>query len=131
MSNFNKLTRFIMISISIIILLNNGCSQKKEIFTNSIEMDFVLIQEGSFIMGESREFDAGKFGAPDYLIHGDYDEHPLYKVTISKPFYMSVSEVTVEQFQKYRPGYIGVEEYHPYVYIRIKFHKKRLIFCYL
>ncbi len=54
----------------------------KNAYANSIGIEFVLIQPGSFMMGS----------------HGDGDELPLHQVKISKPFYMGKTEVTQEQW---------------------------------
>jgi len=43
---------------------------------------------------------------------GDYDEIPRHKVTITQPFYMSETEVTVEQFKQFRPDYPGYAEHN-------------------
>ncbi|WP_372683139.1 formylglycine-generating enzyme family protein [Desulfosarcina sp.] len=63
-------------------------SEKMEIrVVNTIGMEFVLIPPGTFVMG-----------SPAEEAHRDVSElqHP---VTISRPFYMQTSEVTVEQWQ--------------------------------
>lgn len=57
-------------------------------YTNSIDMKFVLIPSGSFVMG-SHEFEPGR-----------PDEKPQRQVTISKPFYLGMYEVTQEQWVK-------------------------------
>ena len=49
-----------------------------------VKMELVLIQPGSFMMGDDK---------------GDAEEKPVHKVTISKPFYMGKFEVTQEQWQ--------------------------------
>ena len=49
-----------------------------------IKIELVLIQPGSFMMGDEK---------------GDDEEKPVHKVTISKPFYMGKFEVTQEQWQ--------------------------------
>jgi len=78
---------------------------------NSIGMRLVRIEPGSFTMGQD--------GPPleDYLgqkrfgeIHKatdriDFDEKPAHKVTISRPFLMSVTEVTVGQYRQFDPGF--------------------------
>ncbi len=106
-----KLWRIIFLST---LLFVAGCSTKTENFTNSIGMKFVLIPDGSFKMGEQNEINAKKLGGPEYLTNGDYDEKPLHKVIINEPFYMSITEVTVDQFKKFRPSYVGVKQYYPY-----------------
>ena len=55
------------------------------ITTNTIGMKLKLIQPGSFMMGST----------------GDYDnEMPVHKVTLTKPFYLGVYEVTQEQYER-------------------------------
>ena len=49
-----------------------------------VKMDFVLIQPGKFMMGSDK---------------GDPDEKPAHEVTIAKPFYMAVNEVTQLQWK--------------------------------
>jgi formylglycine-generating enzyme required for sulfatase activity len=62
---------------------------KADEFTNSIVMEFVLIQRGAFFMGSDR--------ARDTLASAD--EVPRHKVTISRDFYMGKYEVTQEQWE--------------------------------
>lgn len=57
---------------------------RPQTLTNSIGMEFVLLPEGSFMMGSE---------------HGDADERPVHRVTISQPFYLGVYEVTQAQWQ--------------------------------
>ena len=59
------------------------------VITNSIGMKLVLIPAGEFLMG-SPESDSD---APD-------EEKPQHKVRISKPFYLGVTEVTQEQYER-------------------------------
>jgi len=49
-----------------------------------VKMDFVLIHAGSFMMGSEK---------------GDSDEKPVHEVTITKPFYMGIYEVTQAQWK--------------------------------
>ena len=53
--------------------------------TNSIGMQFRLIKPGSFLMGSTQ---------------GDSDEAPVRKVTLTRPFYVGVYEVTQAQYEK-------------------------------
>ena len=96
------------------LIFSKGCSTQLEKFSNSIGVDFVLIPSGSFIMGESNTVPEKYLTDFEYLTNGDWDEHPVHEVEISNPFYMSVTEVTIEQFKKFRPDYEGSEEYAPY-----------------
>ena len=58
-------------------------------FTNSINMKFVRIEPGSFMMGQDKG--------------GDWDERPVHKVNITKPIYMAVTEVTNAQHEQFDP----------------------------
>jgi formylglycine-generating enzyme required for sulfatase activity len=89
--------------------------------TNSIGMALVRIEPGSFEMGlDSAPIDAELRKGPVGVIYdrpssgGDYDEVPVHKVTISKPFWISASEVTIAQFQQFRPAYQGYDHFAPY-----------------
>src|SRR5215469_2869584 len=76
--------------------------------TNSIGMTLVPIQPGSFEMGvDSTPLPAAITKAPkgagsDRPESGDYDEVPVHKVTITKPFLIGATEVTIEQFRQFR-----------------------------
>jgi formylglycine-generating enzyme required for sulfatase activity len=60
------------------------------IFTNSIDMEFVLIPAGTFVMGSpDSETEAG-LGA---------DERPAHRVTISQPFFLGKYPVTQAQWE--------------------------------
>ena len=58
------------------------------VITNSIGMKLTLIQPGSFLMGST------KGGATANR------ETPVHKVTLTRPFYLGVYEVTQEQYKK-------------------------------
>lgn len=90
---------FFLICGSIVVTMNkksNGNSKetsidKKKIWlADDISMEFVRINAGSFMMGAAEET-------------GDEDEMPVHKVTISKPFYMGIYEVTQEQWNEVMP----------------------------
>lgn len=76
------------LSVIVAILLLNPFQTVAEskTYTNSIGMEFVLIQPGEFLMG-SHEFE-----------NGATDEKPRHEVKITKPFYMGKYEVTQEQW---------------------------------
>ncbi len=59
-------------------------------FTNSIGMRFKLIPKGAFSMGSPAE-DKQALG----------DEKPRHRVTIKRPFYLGVTEVTRGQFRRF------------------------------
>ena len=58
-------------------------------FVNSIGMKFVLIPAGTFRMG-----------SPESEEERLSDEGPVHEVQITRPFYMSVTPVTQEQYEK-------------------------------
>jgi len=68
----------------LLLLAQNRDVQSKTSKSNSIGMEFVLIQPGTFHMGS---------------VDGDADEKPIHPVTISKPFYIGKYEVTQKQWR--------------------------------
>ncbi len=56
-------------------------------FINSLEMEFTLIQSGTFTMGSP----------PDELYRGSSEVR--HRVSISRPFYMQTTEVTLKQWR--------------------------------
>ncbi|MBD3184863.1 SUMF1/EgtB/PvdO family nonheme iron enzyme [Candidatus Poribacteria bacterium] len=63
---------------------------ESKVYENSIGMKFTRIEPGSFIMGQE---------------DGDFDERPVHKVNITKPFYMAVTEVTNQQYEEFNPDH--------------------------
>jgi|GEM_PF-5604202 len=63
---------------------------EEEVKTNSLGMNFVKVDPGSFYMGSDQ---------------GEYDEKPVYRVTISSPFYMSTTPVTNAQYEQFNPNH--------------------------
>jgi sulfatase modifying factor 1 len=78
-------------------------------FTNSIGMRFVRVEPGSFAMGHDAPLskdilDVTEIGSDRAIWlpeRGDPDERPVHRVTISRPFYMAVTEVTNEEFERF------------------------------
>ena len=78
-------------------------------FENSLKMKFVRIEPGEFTMGNDQNLsaavlDAKEFGSDRKIWlreRGDYDEAPVHKVRITKPFYMAAHEVTNEEFERF------------------------------
>lgn len=64
-----------------------GFSEKPKNFTNSIGVEFVYINSGSYMMGSPEDY-------------GDANEHPQKQVVISDGFYLGKYEVTQEQWEK-------------------------------
>lgn len=65
-------------------------------------MRMVAVPAGGFIMGST--------AIDDY-----WDERPAHPVTITRPFLMSETEVTLEQYRQYRPDFTGTPGCGPYV----------------
>ena len=63
-------------------------------FINSIGMGLVRMHPGTFEMGSW---------------DGEWDERPVHKVTISREFYMGMTEVTAEQYRLFDANYSGTE----------------------
>jgi len=82
---------------------------------NSIGMRLVRIEPGTFEMGQlSSELSAEVRGDNRSLSQGDFDERPVHKVKISQAFYMSETEVTINQFRQFKAEYPGYDKYKPY-----------------
>src|SRR6185295_13783942 len=88
---------------------------------NSLGMKLIRIEPGSFQMGVDSvplppELTKGLSGVswdrPDG--NGDYDEVPVHKVTITQPLLIGETEVTIEQYQRFKPEYKGNEHWTPY-----------------
>lgn len=94
--NINKLLFFKFLIISIIYFLPENIQGQNDLqnleshHVNSIGMDFVKIESGTFMMGSQ---------------DGELDEEPIHMVEISNPFYMGVFQVTNEQFEKFDPSH--------------------------
>jgi len=96
---------------------------------NSAGMKFVRVEAGNFRMGESAtvsdellvpltyptreelrtrypDVDPAKFRIPfEARRHGDFDEHPVHRVRISRAFYMGGTEVTNAQYELFDPAH--------------------------
>jgi len=97
--------------------------------SNSIGMQMVAIPAGSFEMGETNSLpdelleplcypsrpdlqrryphgDPKRFAIPfEHARHGDFDEHPVHRVTIAKAFHMSATQVTNAQYEQFDPAH--------------------------
>ncbi|MGH8017423.1 MAG: SUMF1/EgtB/PvdO family nonheme iron enzyme [Opitutaceae bacterium] len=85
-----------------------------DVVTNSLGMKLRPVPAGTFTMGETNATPPGVFEQAEYLQRGDWDEHPAHEVTLSQPFHMSETEVTIAQFQQFRPDYAGSEKHAPF-----------------
>ncbi|HIJ72414.1 MAG TPA: SUMF1/EgtB/PvdO family nonheme iron enzyme [Planctomycetes bacterium] len=83
-------------------------------YTNSIGMKFVRIEPGTFQMGQIRKplpVEVSVRGL-DFLKEGDFDEEPVHSVTISRPFYMGIYEVTNFQYELFEPEHKSLRGKH-------------------
>jgi len=74
------MTTFLYLAIAV-----SGCGMSGT-FENTIGIEFMLIKPGSFLMGGE---------------NGDFDEVPVHRATISKPFLMAKTEVTNAQYEQF------------------------------
>lgn len=112
-STSNKNLKFYFFLFSTL-FLTLSCNNKPKKFTNSLGTEFVLIPSGYFLMGESNKMPSQMIEDYKYLKEGDFDEHPVHEVEISKSFYISTKEITIEEFKKFRENYVGAEEFAPF-----------------
>ncbi len=71
--------------------------------TNSIGMKMALIPPGEFMMGSPKELIDEELKTPgieDWYKESLPGEHPQHRVRITKPFYLGVTEVTQEEYQR-------------------------------
>jgi antitoxin component YwqK of YwqJK toxin-antitoxin module len=61
----------------------------------------ILINSGTFRMGDLNDL-------------GSYDEKPVHQVTISRPFYVSEREITINQYCEFNKEFKDEGAYHPY-----------------
>ncbi|MHC4154052.1 MAG: SUMF1/EgtB/PvdO family nonheme iron enzyme [Planctomycetota bacterium] len=88
---------------------NGGFPDEKQ-FVDSVGMRLVRIEPGSFMMGNDKELPEHLAAPNADLKSGDYDESPVYKVTITRAFYISETEVTIEQYRKFKSDYPGFSD---------------------
>lgn len=105
-----------------IVLGTAAMAQDNAPAVNSLGMTLVRIAPGSFAMGVDStplplELTKGVSGASwdRTAQEGDYDEVPVHQVTITRPFLISETEVTVAQYRRFRPDYQENKFWSPYV----------------
>ena len=87
----------------------------KDIYTNSLGMQFVSVEPDSFRMGigktplpseltdDTPQKQSRKPDQRPYLCNGDFDEYPQHMVTITQPFQVSSYQVTNIQYEQFDP----------------------------
>jgi formylglycine-generating enzyme required for sulfatase activity len=89
--------------------------------TNSLDMKLMRIEPGEFVMGAGDQPPTTR----EQWDQRDWDEAPAHRVTITKAFFMSATEVTNAQYEQFDPQHKklrdlrGVSEAddHPVVYV--------------
>jgi formylglycine-generating enzyme required for sulfatase activity len=88
MATFNILTRRTLAALALVALAQAALAAEPAAFTNSLGMAFVRIPAGTFQMGAG---DDERDALPN--------ERPRHPVTISRPFYLALHEVTQAQWE--------------------------------
>jgi formylglycine-generating enzyme required for sulfatase activity len=70
--------------------------------TNTLGMRLRRIEPGTFPMGNDRALPDELFG-PSCFRHGDFDERPVHRVTLTYPFAIGECEVTNSQYERFDP----------------------------
>ncbi|MHC4620499.1 MAG: SUMF1/EgtB/PvdO family nonheme iron enzyme [Planctomycetota bacterium] len=103
---------FTTILLTVSVTVGSAQAPAGQEYTNSTGMRFVRIEPGTFERGQLKrlapevlpEIEGGDRGGRfDLHAEGDYDERPIHTVTVSKPFYMGVYEVTNKQYELFDP----------------------------
>jgi len=71
--------------------ISTAAQKLEKSFTNSLGMKLVRIDPGTFLMGQAQ--------------NGDWDERPVHEVTITRPYYLSATEVTNAQYEQFDPSH--------------------------
>jgi formylglycine-generating enzyme required for sulfatase activity len=95
-------------------LQSRGPETEPASFVNSLGMRMVRISPGEFLMGNESQTPAEVLGQDPVLANGDYDEKPVHTVRITRGFYISETEVTAQQFARFRFDYQDVSSSSPY-----------------
>jgi len=89
--------------------------ERADSFVNSLGMKMVSIHAGTFQMGGDLPTDPEQLKQFKWLTHGDYDEKPVHEVKIAHGFFMAQTEVTAEQYARFRADYQDLGPFPPYV----------------
>lgn len=74
---------------------------------NSLGMSMIPIPAGSFTMGQDGPpSDCQISKHPEKFDDADWDERPAHKVTISTPFLIGATEVTLGQYRQFQPDHL-------------------------
>jgi len=102
--NQNSLKKLCFFLCCCLFLCAHAQNSEKELYENSLGMQFVKIPPGDFMMGSDESPDTLQHDFPGYERERFLklsDESPVHKVIITKPFFMGKHEVTVGQFRQF------------------------------
>ena len=93
-------TRFLASALIVVasMVLTSGAQQPAQ--TNSVGMKLVRIEPGTFLMGSEGSRDT-------------WEEQPAHEASISQPFLISETEVTLDQFRQFKPEFSGTAAFAP------------------
>jgi formylglycine-generating enzyme required for sulfatase activity len=111
---FNKRNVLTGIAILVAVVSTSLSRENTKAFTNTIGIKMLPIAAGSFTMGESNPTPR-RLNGPSFIDHGDWDERPSHRVTISRPFSISETPITIEQYKQFKSEYTGLDFFAPYV----------------
>lgn len=89
-------------------------------YKSDLGISMIHIPKGTFMMGNKDTLPdslmpGDRYNDLLYLKAGDSDEQPAHQVIITCDFYISATEITVEEFQKFRPEFIPASDSAIYV----------------
>jgi len=88
------MTRIVLAALIVLGSANFGRTEdlpREKTYVNSLGMTLVRIEAGTFTMGSPTG--------------GDFDERPVRKVTVSRPFYLGATEITNAQYEAFDPAH--------------------------
>jgi formylglycine-generating enzyme required for sulfatase activity len=93
-----------LVLIAALIFLSPGSGipiQQPATFSNSLGMKMIRIEPGTFPMGTSTTRDL-------------WYEQPVHEAAITQEFFISETEVTLEQYRRFKPDFEGTSTHRPY-----------------
>lgn len=99
-----RLPTISVLFLSLAALSSYAEEQLPQTIQNRIDMQFVLVPAGEFLMGSDTSADTFKQTYPQYerkRFEELSDEAPVHKVHITRAFYLGQHEVTVAQFRRF------------------------------
>ncbi len=107
---------------------------KTEIYVNSLGQRLARIPAGTFLMGMEGTLLPDALSGKTMRCAGDFDEYPVHEVTLSKPFYMGVCEVTNAEYEEFDAthrafrGKLGISKADDEAVVFVSWHEA-LSFC--